>query len=192
MYKKFWFWWIILLVLLVGSVIVYIRSRSGNQDQDQDQDQDPEQALQNDQEQIDTNNRLLTAYNTVYDTIQQHTGQSNPVLAVMLTAQAAHETGDFTSMIYRMNHNLFGMRQPVKRDTTSIAALNGYASYTDDSQSVVDRLLYADYVNEPVTASVVDFVDFLKEKSYFEDSKTNYKKGVTAWALRLNDLLKGG
>ena len=41
-------------------------------------------------------------------------------LARYITAQAAHETGNFTSKIFKENNNLFGMKKPAVRKTYAI------------------------------------------------------------------------
>jgi len=96
-----------------------------------------------------------------------------------LTAQAAHETGNFTSKIFKENNNLFGMKHPAIRQTTSIGEKKGYASYTSIESSIEDMALYLKsrgYLSNYTTIGA--YVKALKEKSYFEDLTANYEAGM--------------
>lgn len=57
-----------------------------------------------------------------------------------LYAQAALETGHFTSNIYLRGNNLFGMRQSVIRDRWWSDSISGHAAYTHHIMSVLDRI----------------------------------------------------
>lgn len=58
-------------------------------------------------------------------------------------AQAVLETGGFTSHIFRMNNNLFGMKVATIRPTTNIGEEDGHAAFKHWRHSVVDYALYA-------------------------------------------------
>lgn len=54
-----------------------------------------------------------------------------------------------------------------------------YRVYGSPAQSIEDLLLYFDYVNFPTEVdSVQEYVQELKNRSYFEDSIQNYFNGV--------------
>lgn len=57
-------------------------------------------------------------------------------------AQAALESGNFTSTIFRENNNLFGMRMPERRETTAVGINRKYAVYSTWKSSVDDYLLF--------------------------------------------------
>lgn len=60
-------------------------------------------------------------------------------------AQAILESGHFKSKVFKENINLFGMRQPSKRNTVSKGRANGYAIYESWRESVEDYYLYQEY-----------------------------------------------
>ena len=97
----------------------------------------------------------------------------------LLTAQAAHETGNFTSAIFKENNNLFGMKRPVIRQTTAIGENKGHAVYPSIQDSIKDMALYLKSRGYLSNYSTIDaYVKELKGKSYFADSQENYKTGL--------------
>jgi len=108
----------------------------------------------------------------------------NSDLAKLITAQAAFETGNFTSPIYLFQNNPWGMKYPKSRDTTATAEARGHAVYSTLESAVQDYWLYYTYFKYPWTwQSVDDFVTALKEKKYFESPLDNYIKGVKKYHL---------
>ena len=102
-----------------------------------------------------------------------------PDTALMITAQAAHETGNFTSSIFKINNNPFGMKLPEVRQTTAIGERNGHAYYKSIEDAVRDYKLYYSFQKYPVTWPDTDtFVQALKDKYYFEAKTEDYKKAV--------------
>jgi len=94
-------------------------------------------------------------------------------------AQAYHETGGFTSNIFKMNNNMFGMKYPTKRPTTAIGQLNGYALYNNTTDSIRDLLLwFHQFGTIPNFQTVEEYATYLKEKGYYEDSLQNYIAGM--------------
>lgn len=97
--------------------------------------------------------------------------------AQFVTAQAAHETGNFTSDIFKNNHNLFGMK--AAGQSLVIGERNGHAVYASLEDSIADyrkyyrRHNYLSYYETPES-----FVEALKKASYFEADQETYKKGV--------------
>lgn len=62
----------------------------------------------------------------------------NPFL---IYSQAVHETGNFTSAIYKENNNLFGMKQARVRENTATGENRGHATYNSLFDSVIDYIL---------------------------------------------------
>lgn len=60
----------------------------------------------------------------------------------IILAQAKLETGNFTSPIFKSNHNLFGMREPNKRITTVIETQNGHGYYENWKDSFYDYVIF--------------------------------------------------
>jgi len=127
-------------------------------------------------------------------------------LEKILYAQAAHETGNFTSRAFAEQNNMFGMKEAQKRKTTDIdsgvfnaqngsfkADAIGYSEYETLEDSVSDLLYYLDNQGfEPeILPDANDFeklkryLVFLKEETvpapYFEDTFENYLNGVKKW-----------
>lgn len=100
-------------------------------------------------------------------------------MARFITAQAAHETANFTSAIFRENNNLFGMRLPAIRLTTAIGENRGHAVFKNYEDSIKDFQIYYDsrkYLFNYGTIS--QYVKDLKTKNYFEGNAEDYEKGL--------------
>ncbi len=61
-------------------------------------------------------------------------------------SQARLETGNFTSAIFKENHNLFGMKMAEIRPTSAIGTNRGHALYTNWKQSVIDYALFQSFI----------------------------------------------
>ena len=102
-----------------------------------------------------------------------------PDTAKMITAQAAHESGNFTSPIFIHNNNPFGMKLPEVRMTTAIGEYKGHAVYTDLDSAAKDYWLYYTAQKFPLYWKDTDtFVEALKKHYYFEADTTEYKTAV--------------
>jgi len=102
-----------------------------------------------------------------------------PETAQMITAQAAHESGNFTSPIFIHNNNPFGMRLAQTRMTTAIGEYKGYAVYSDLDNAAKDYWLYYTAQKFPLTWNDTDtFVESLKKHNYFEADIDEYKTAV--------------
>ncbi|SKB51015.1 glucosaminidase domain-containing protein [Daejeonella lutea] len=61
-------------------------------------------------------------------------------------AQAILETGNFTSDIFKENHNLFGMKVAGSRPTSAIGTNRNHAQYRNWKESVVDYALFQSFI----------------------------------------------
>ena len=107
-----------------------------------------------------------------------------------LYAQATHETGRFTSRVYREAKNMFGMRPATKRTKFYTSILNTnqgqYASYADIGDSLVDRLDWDNDWNLVMPrdgTEIQPYIDAVKSKKYAEDP--DYTKIWYDWYLKL-------
>lgn len=107
-----------------------------------------------------------------------------------LYAQATHETGRFTSRIYREAKNMFGMRPAQKRTKFYVSILNSdtgqYAAYADVGDSLADRLDWdADWsmVNPRDGTEIRRYMDAVQSKGYAKDP--DYIKHWYDWYLNL-------
>jgi hypothetical protein len=102
-----------------------------------------------------------------------------PETAKMIVAQAAHESANFTSKIFRLNNNPFGMKLPESRFTSAIGENFGHAVYSDMLSSAHDYWLYYNAKKYPAVWNDIDtFIEALKMKGYFEAPIEVYKKAV--------------
>lgn len=111
----------------------------------------------------------------------------SPRTAEYWVAVSDHETGKWSSDLYTKYHNLFGMKQPLKRATLSKGPTkitengNPFASFDSDSDSVKDLVLYMKEFHYPMDFSSVDaLISFMKSKGYFSDTVERYLKSVKA------------
>jgi hypothetical protein len=86
----------------------------------------------------------------------------------IVLAQAKIESGNYSSFIFKNNNNLFGMRYPKIRTTTSKGSKLGYAYYSSWRESVIDYALYSTTQIKNVY-SENEYYNFLN-KVYAEDS----------------------
>ncbi|MGD0340271.1 MAG: glucosaminidase domain-containing protein [Bacteroidales bacterium] len=120
-------------------------------------------------------NNALTVYSEL-----KALGMSDNI-AKYATAQAGHETGGFTSAIFKENNNCFGMNY--EGQVNAKGEKNGYAYYDRISDSVSDWLAwYVRNRNKLLSlplfiTSLESFVSFLKNNDYFTDTEANYLAG---------------
>ncbi|MCK5546059.1 MAG: glucosaminidase domain-containing protein [Rhodospirillaceae bacterium] len=106
----------------------------------------------------------------------------------MLTAQAMHETGVFTSKLYLEQNNLFGMTQPTIRETLSVGGRNGWANFANLEDSAKDLLLYFKEFNiNPADKAFLEterhrgvnaYLKLIKAQGYFEQDYMGYYNAV--------------
>lgn len=103
-------------------------------------------------------------------------------LVPLIIAQAKHETGNFTSNLFRNHSNMFGMKVPVKRKSFRNGETeNGFSTFASITDSARDFLEYLRAVNFPKNVDSFQYVAALKNRRYFEDTLGNYMKGVQSW-----------
>lgn len=123
--------------------------------------------------------RIFQKRNQIVKTVKNSRYKS---LLPYIEAQARHETGNFTSDLFLRSNNLFGMRNASIRNQLGEQGTNGYRHYKNPNESIMDLLMYFDYVGFPTEVTGVDhYVRELKDRKYFEDSYSNYLKGLKAF-----------
>lgn len=104
----------------------------------------------------------------------------------IVLAQARLESGNYTSFTFKNSNNLFGMRHPLVRVTTSLGSELGYAYYGSWRESVIDYALYSTrYIKD--ISSEEDYYKFLGD-AYAEDPQYVYKLKKIVETGRLKDL----
>lgn len=87
----------------------------------------------------------------------------------IILAQAKVETGNFSSAIFKSNHNLFGMREAQSRITTALETQMGHARYETWKDSFVDYCIYySSFLRKLDTEE--DYYAYLSE-NYAEDPR---------------------
>lgn len=107
----------------------------------------------------------------------------SPEMATLWAAVSRHETGMYTSALYTQANNLFGMKQPSKRLTTSIgtqqASEGTFAKFATKDSAVEDQILYMEEFNYPKNLNTASaLVNFMKSKGYFGAAKSLYLAAV--------------
>jgi flagellum-specific peptidoglycan hydrolase FlgJ len=82
----------------------------------------------------------------------------------IVLAQIRLETGNLSSYLCKENKNLFGMKQPRKRETTSIGEHKGFAVYDSYASCIKD---YALWQNSRYQGG--DYYSFIQDIGYAED-----------------------
>ena len=106
-------------------------------------------------------------------------GGVNPALANIVFAQACHETGNFTSPVFLLNNNCFGMRPP-QEYIIATGEQFGYAKYNsiEDSAQAMSVYLSAHGITGNIQ-TVDQYVNSLHDQAYFEADLQEYINGVT-------------
>lgn len=115
--------------------------------------------------------------------------------AKIYTAQAVHESGNFTNSLSRVNKNPFAVLYDPNRPTTALNGKGrgdgriGYASYASIEAAVADFILFLGYWGVPKeNTSISLYCSRLKRlkspktgkiRMYYTDLESNYRKALT-------------
>lgn len=104
----------------------------------------------------------------------------NHFMAQVITAQAAFETGNFTSPLFKENNNLFGMTDGSGRNNKQFGVdLRGFGVYKSIENSITDYRLYYMSQNYPAAYPSIDsYIEDLKSHKYFTADLDLYLNGV--------------
>lgn len=108
-----------------------------------------------------------TNINFSQDSLVNYIKELNIKFPHIVLAQAQIETGNFTSNIFKENHNLFGMREAKQRATTSKGTKRGHAHFDTWKNSVLDYALFQCRFTSKLSES--EYYNYLGE-NYAEDS----------------------
>jgi uncharacterized FlgJ-related protein len=123
---------------------------------------------------------LLSVITPVKDSAT-HLGVYNEILEQGLEfpdivfAQAVLESGGFTSRLTQKNNNIFGMRNPMKRTTTSVGSYHGYAIYESWRESIEDYYLFQKMLFSTHKFTRASYLNYLDK--YYSTSK-GYKTAL--------------
>jgi len=104
---------------------------------------------------------------------------------------AKMETAGFTSNLFRMYNNMFGMHQPTQRRTTSLGGVwseaekADMATFNDHESAAVDLVYYMQAKRYPIDFNSLESqLEFMKSKGYFTIPYARYLDLVLAWSKR--------
>lgn len=114
-----------------------------------------------------------------------------PVLSSLLVAQAAHETGNFTSNFLKKYNNAFGYSyfpESVYQSGAGTVADNGqriatYANIEESTKEIIDwiyrRVREGKFPSDLFTITTPDqYAQLLKSANYYGDTLQNYSAGL--------------
>lgn len=84
-------------------------------------------------------------------------------------AQIEHETGNYSSNIFKENHNLFGLKVAYLRPTPTTKENRGHAKYVSWKESVIDFALLQTRILAK-TKSKKEYMDYI-QKFYSDDEQ---------------------
>lgn len=126
--------------------------------------------------------KMLTIKSVAFDIYQILISSGfDKLTAEYITAQAAHETGNFTSELFNKHNNAFGFKYYEHQNlkVVPIQAKEGvFASYQSIKDSVSDYIANYKYWNYEHKTELINFVKQLKEKNYFEADEESYFNGI--------------
>ena len=172
--------WIILVsvsVILLAAFVIFLSLRKKKPEQSSEVDDEPGSKM--------PEARIRNFHDQVKEVFFDET------MARMVTAQAMHETGIFTSNVYLKNNNAFGMKEPLKRPSTDLPYdESGYAEYENTTESIIDLLEWMNYVNFNQNVSTVqEYSQELKSHGYYTAPYTNYTGAMKKHLLVVEALL---
>lgn len=93
----------------------------------------------------------------------------------IVLAQAKIETGNFTSVIFRENNNLFGMKVARSRPTTAVGKSRNHAVYETWLLSLIDYKLWQDRMihRAPTKRKYLEYLsrNYAEDKTYVRKIK---------------------
>ena len=99
--------------------------------------------------------------------------------AEIIMAQAKLESNNYKSELYKSNYNLFGMKVATQRVSNTNSDRNGYQSYCNWRESVMDYVLWQ-FTNK---------LDRLSDKEYFEYLSKRYAEDPN-YIVKLKKIIK--
>lgn len=125
-------------------------------------------------------------------------GMVPETVAKLLVQQARHESGNYTSNVFKKNNNAYGMKMPSKRKSPYILAAGSsapanegatpYARYRNVGDSAKDVVHWLNYNKIDLTKiqSASEYANILKSKGYYGASITEYVNGLLNAAKKID------
>jgi flagellum-specific peptidoglycan hydrolase FlgJ len=100
-----------------------------------------------------------------------------------VVAQAKLETANFTSKVYKVDNNMFGMKVGSSK-LPGLMSPEGdyYRHYNNDTESLIALLEWFEYKKFPVTVgSAAEYAQGLKDRNYYGAPVALYQKNLELW-----------
>lgn len=123
----------------------------------------------------------------------------NDTQAKIIISQAQHESGNFSSHVFKTDNNLFGLKMPVKRPKTyierpSVIVMKNegsapYAHYTTIQDSVKDLIKGWHVFNKTDWNKITtpeQYAAYLKSRGYYGDNQSTYTKRLKGYFNNLS------
>lgn len=138
----------------------------------------------------------------IYETAVYNTAVSNEVpatVALLIVAQAKHESANFSSKVFKQNNNAFGYKYVGQSNATQGTAAPSsegdyYAKYDSIEGSALEvvnwwkRRIKQGVINYWSDISTPDsYAAALKKAGYYGDSLANYTAALKKWFTGLSD-----
>jgi len=129
---------------------------------------------------ITKNENVVQVDSTEYfseDNLKDYLKELNIKFPWIVFAQSKLESNNFKSKLFIENNNLFGMKHPKSRVTTSTMEYSGYSFYCSWKESILDYALYqARYLS-----------NIKNEKEYYEYLQKSYA-GDSLYSLKIKKI----
>ena len=193
MKKSLTFWNIFPVSLIIAGVLLLIfqslikRKREEKEDPDTI-DTDHEIVAEEEEDPVSREQKVRNNYQAIRKAAPP--GVKDEFIKI-LTAQAMHETGNFTSRLYLEQNNLFGMGHPIIRETTSLGDVRGFANYATLEDSVTDMLLWLTEFNlKPTYTDSKDYVKDIRQNGYFTAPFIDYHNALRKHLTIVKNLIQ--
>jgi len=200
MKKSLKFWSIFPALLIISGVLlqifrVMIKRKKDSETTEPGPITDESEEVEEEEEPYNKEQSIINHYAIVRKNLPDSYSDN---IAKVITAQAIHETNFFTSRLYREQNNLFGMRQPIARETLSTGSNNGWATFASPDQSVQDLVLYfKEFKIDPSKMKaeqpkllVNQYVKTIKNSGYFTEEFLPYMNAVYSHYKTVQNLIQ--
>lgn len=121
--------------------------------------------------------------------------------APLIAMQARHETGNYTSNVFRKTNNLFGMKMPSVRPRTFILRPSSivmrsegatpYAEYSSAENSVRDLVAWHKFnrTDWSKISGIESYSEYLKKRGYYGSTIDIYIRGLKNAAKKMGAII---
>lgn len=157
------------IILLLFLFVIFISSSS----KEIIKTEKNERKLKSFMEMVELRNGYIEEHEFDYDLFVEYLRINGINNIEIVVSQAILETGTFRSDIFNKNNNLFGMKHPRVRPTTSLGSDMGHAVYEHWTCSVKDYKLWYYYMTKK--RKYDNYMAFLTSVGYAEDYNYLFK-----------------